>query len=697
MAEDRGSSKYFTKEMIADAVRLWTRLSISLIDVRFQLIQPDTPIHKYTMPTSMLVYTYGHSANVKLDNAIYRSERFSLFHGGKGTELCIDPCGGCLEVYMVLYKAETPPFYRKELLRLLEQANPFTQLYGYSPENPIFFVDRLQTMHSCWQRESAINQFNAKVILYQLMHEIYKDLEKRGIQFLRTDIIASAKHYLDEQFTQPISIQAIADRLSISGSQLSRLFKRREQKSLQEYLNQKRLDAARAHLLITDATIKEIAAGCGFMDEINLIRMFKKYYKMTPSDYRKKNATDMRDCDIDNDSQRHYNDEGLAKLAKSTGDGEFWMFGQTKSKEMILAAALSLMLLLTACASNTPSNTSSPSPTSAQSHDQATPSAEAKGTEAAPQTRIVATKAGNVEIPADPKRIVVQSMFAVGDILPFGKSIVGIDKYFKEFSDLEVWEEHWNQYNKQGVWEKQWDQALGDVEFIALENVEGILALEPDLIIARMDGLDEKLIEQYQKIAPTLFYDARNMTMEESMDFMGDIFGMPERAEELKKAYAANIEKAKKRLTDAGLIDKKVVFIQGVEGKSPSIHGDKNRALVYDILGMHAPEIVESKYFSAKNAEAEGSGYSTSISLEVLPEYVSEADIIAYTFFDESAEAAKAKLAEVPLWAELPAVKNGNVYYYSVNDTMMNYDYASHLITLDTFVDGLLRLPIAKE
>jgi ABC-type Fe3+-hydroxamate transport system substrate-binding protein len=72
-------------------------------------------------------------------------------------------------------------------------------------------------------------------------------------------------------------------------------------------------------------------------------------------------------------------------------------------------------------------------------------------------------------------------------------------------------------------------------------------------------------------------------------------------------------------------------------------------------------------------------------------------DLYCWFLFDESAEAAKAKLAEVPLWAELSAVNNGNIYCYSVNDTMMYYDYASHLITLDTFVDGLLKLPIAKQ
>jgi hypothetical protein len=56
MTKETGASSIFTKERIADAVQLWTRSSISLIDVRHQLIRPDKPLQNYIMPTSMLIY-----------------------------------------------------------------------------------------------------------------------------------------------------------------------------------------------------------------------------------------------------------------------------------------------------------------------------------------------------------------------------------------------------------------------------------------------------------------------------------------------------------------------------------------------------------------------------------------------------------------------------------------------------------------
>lgn len=77
----------FTPEMLEKMAYIWTRSSISLIDVRHQSIYPAQPLRQYKMPSSMLVYAYGGIANVQLNEAIFSMERFGLFHGGKGTTL----------------------------------------------------------------------------------------------------------------------------------------------------------------------------------------------------------------------------------------------------------------------------------------------------------------------------------------------------------------------------------------------------------------------------------------------------------------------------------------------------------------------------------------------------------------------------------------------------------------------------------
>lgn len=79
MQKDRGTTNYFTKEMLDMAMRLWTRSSISLIDVRRQLIWTDKPLLNYRLPTSTLLYTNGEMASIKLDELPIPNRKFWHF------------------------------------------------------------------------------------------------------------------------------------------------------------------------------------------------------------------------------------------------------------------------------------------------------------------------------------------------------------------------------------------------------------------------------------------------------------------------------------------------------------------------------------------------------------------------------------------------------------------------------------------
>ncbi|WP_138755374.1 AraC family transcriptional regulator [Paenibacillus sinopodophylli] len=678
MPNDTEYMNYFTKEMIDPAVRLWARSSISLIDVRYQLLHKETPLQNYRMPTNMFVFTQGGEASIKLNSTSYQSGRFGIFHGGKGTELSIHPVSTNLETYMVLYKAETAPFYKRDIYRLLERINPFTQIYGFSPDNPIFFVEKFQNMYERWNLESALHQFNAKATLYQLVYEIYRELEEGNIHYFEPDYVELVKQYLDQHYTEQVSIQLLSETLPISRSLLGKLFRKREQKSLQEYLNERRLDAAKLYLQSANLSIQEVAVGCGFTDELNLNRMFKKYVHMTPSEYRRKMIDNFTKNDIDNDSQRLYNERGLDRLVNSKGDGEFNMFVQIKSKEMILVAAMSLMLLLSACSSNAPVNNTATQ--TAQSQNQEANNTESKGAEAVAQTRIVKTDTGDIEIPADPQRIVYLVGNNVGDILPFEKTVVGVDKY----GDPSMRPEEWKQ---------QWGQLVTEAKVVPSDDLEGIMALEPDLIIGSATWTSSSQ-EQLSKIAPTIFYNEMS-TLEERMTFFGEVFGMPEQAKQFIAKYATKVEAAKQRLVDAGIYDKKIVFLQGVEEGSPGLQGDKTRGIIYEDLGMRAPEIIEKEFFNRENPKSEG--FYSPISLEVVSKYLNEADIIAYSNFDPNVEELEKKLSSVEIWKTIRAVTGANITYYSTTDTLNDYDYASRLISLDTFVDALLQLPIAQK
>ena len=74
----------------------------------------------------------------------------------------------------------------------------------------------------------------------------------------------------------------------ISTSYLSRIFKADMGIGLVDYIHKIRVDAAKAALVSTDATIDEVAAAVGFSNRWVFMRVFKKLEGTTPGTFRAK-------------------------------------------------------------------------------------------------------------------------------------------------------------------------------------------------------------------------------------------------------------------------------------------------------------------------------------------------------------------------------------------------------------------------
>jgi len=652
MQEEVEVSQVFTPEMIDTMARIWTRSIITLIDVRFQSVASKYPMEQYKMPSSMFIYACGGEAQIQLNETTFGMERFGLVHGGKGSLLSISPKGEPVKTFMVFYKAELPLFFKNDLQQLLEQVNPFVQQFGYTPSNPILLLDLFQQMMNGWNRGKAMNQLQAKIFLYQLIHGVYRDFEGGAIRYLQPDPAYSAKIYLNKHYREPIMFQEIADMFGISGGQLTRLFKKKEGMSLQEYLIQRRIEAACHDLTHTEATIKEIATGSGFADEKNLFRMFKKYYKMTPSDYRKINALSMQVDGIDNDSHPLYNERELASLVKSYRDGESTMFGQVRGKEMILAAAMSLMLLLSACTSGAPANNGGTvNPVPAQTQQEVS---ESKASEPVSQTRTISTVKGDVEVPNNPQRVIVD--YLIGDVLALGVTPLGVARVARG--------------EKEAVFANQ----ITNSTKIAMEP-EDVMTLDPDLIIL---AWGDENYENLSKIAPTIYVPYGDMTTEERIQFIGNVLNKQEEAKTVLNAYAKKIEDAKLALQNAGLSDKTVTMGE-FSDKSNYIAGAKHAVggLVYNELQMKAPSKVQTDIIDADQ-------YWGDISMELLAAYIGDY-LIPIGDTDVPTDNA--------VWKSVPAVQHNRII--TVDNSL---SWATDIITSSALIDHIVNhlLALAK-
>ena len=94
-----------------------------------------------------------------------------------------------------------------------------------------------------------------------------------------------AIEYINSHFTEPISVQALADASFVSLHTLERHFQEVMHMTPSAYLKKKRLARA-AELLYQGSTVGDACRESGFADYSNFIALFKQAYGMTPLKYK---------------------------------------------------------------------------------------------------------------------------------------------------------------------------------------------------------------------------------------------------------------------------------------------------------------------------------------------------------------------------------------------------------------------------
>lgn len=92
--------------------------------------------------------------------------------------------------------------------------------------------------------------------------------------------------YINEHFTENLSIETLADRSGLSQYHFIRTFKKETGFTPHEYLINTRMATARYLLKTTELSVKDICFNTGFSCESVFCNAFKKHHHMTPAQYR---------------------------------------------------------------------------------------------------------------------------------------------------------------------------------------------------------------------------------------------------------------------------------------------------------------------------------------------------------------------------------------------------------------------------
>lgn len=93
--------------------------------------------------------------------------------------------------------------------------------------------------------------------------------------------------YIEENLTKSISVEMIADHVSLNPQYMMRMFKKETGESILVYVTNRRMEMAREMLLKTDWSIEKITEEVGYFSTAHFGKLFKKIEGISPGQYRK--------------------------------------------------------------------------------------------------------------------------------------------------------------------------------------------------------------------------------------------------------------------------------------------------------------------------------------------------------------------------------------------------------------------------
>ncbi|WP_346780774.1 ABC transporter substrate-binding protein [Paenibacillus sp. PastF-2] len=335
-------------------------------------------------------------------------------------------------------------------------------------------------------------------------------------------------------------------------------------------------------------------------------------------------------------------------------DGQHGNKRSTKRTYWILyPLLLTLALVASACSNSstnagtatTKSNTASSAPASASPQPEATTAPAA--------VKTVTTVNGEIEIPAEPKRIVAEEY--LGSLIALGTIPVGAPGLTLE-----------NVYFKEAL------AGVSDTGTYGKMSPENIIALEPDLIISGMADSYETL----SQIAPTVIVPYGELkNAHEELTYFGKLLGKEQEAKDWLDDYDKRIAAAKAKV-DAAIPAEATFSILEHTDKSTWAYGDnfgRGRQAVYQALGRKPPTAVADVIMEKQWAE---------ISNEMLPSYAGD-----YLIVTDNNQALE-DFSNDPIWGSLPAVKNGHIYVWK-EERSWYYDPIAVLSQTEELADWL--------
>lgn len=124
--------------------------------------------------------------------------------------------------------------------------------------------------------------------MYEIFYDAFDDynnVESRNLYLTTNKLSSNVENYIENFFEPNISIIKISKVLHLNSQYMMRKFKEQTGETIKYRIDKKRLEEAKK-LILCGVSLTEVSYAVGFSSPSVFTRVFKKYYKITPSEYR---------------------------------------------------------------------------------------------------------------------------------------------------------------------------------------------------------------------------------------------------------------------------------------------------------------------------------------------------------------------------------------------------------------------------
>ena len=156
------------------------------------------------------------------------------------------------------------------------------------PNEPDLFQNTLYKLIDIHQNKSATTDIVTCQCIHTLLTELIVQNTTGNLPYLLLPgYLKAIMKYIDQHFSEDLTLDFLAEYQSINKFHLSHEFKKYTGMTLKEYIITTRMSHAKDLLKYTEKTVQEISEECGIYHTSHFINLFKSREGCTPYVYRK--------------------------------------------------------------------------------------------------------------------------------------------------------------------------------------------------------------------------------------------------------------------------------------------------------------------------------------------------------------------------------------------------------------------------